>query len=153
MDELSQIDYSSRNISNIKNKKRRQELYQKLKHEQQKAKSKLRKAKKKLIEEKGRTTITSNHYHHQADTPSALFYLFIKSDSDLPTKIFPKVWTESWACMYVAFLCKGRLYMQANELNLRFILASPNVTVALPQSLCKSENNAWLKSQSALDDW
>ena len=54
MDKLSQIDYSSRNISNIKNKKRRQELYQKLKHEQQKAKSKLRKAKKKLIEEKGR---------------------------------------------------------------------------------------------------
>ena len=54
MDELSQNDYSSRNISNIKNKKRRQELYQKLKHEQQKAKSKLRKAKKKLIEEKGR---------------------------------------------------------------------------------------------------
>lgn len=51
--ELSQIDNTSRNVSNIRNKKRRQELYQKLKFEQQKAKSKLKKAKKKLIEEKG----------------------------------------------------------------------------------------------------
>lgn len=48
------VDFSSRDLSNIKNKKRRQELYQKLKREQQKAKSKLKKAKRKIVEEHGK---------------------------------------------------------------------------------------------------
>ena len=52
-EKLEDVDFSSRNLSNIRNKKRRQELYQKLKFEQSKAKTKLKKAKKKLVEEQG----------------------------------------------------------------------------------------------------
>lgn len=51
------VDFSSRNVSNIRNKKRRQELYSKLKFEQSKAKSKLKKAKRKLVKEKGKTSM------------------------------------------------------------------------------------------------
>lgn len=48
-----EVDFSSRNLSNIRNKKRRKELYLQLRKEQSKTKSKLKKAKKKLVEEKG----------------------------------------------------------------------------------------------------
>ncbi|XP_067950909.1 ribosome production factor 1-like [Watersipora subatra] len=51
--EIKEPDFTSRNVSNIRNKKRRQELYKKLKFEQSKAKSKLKKTKKKLIKEQG----------------------------------------------------------------------------------------------------
>jgi len=56
----AEVDYSSRNLSNIRNKKRRQELFKQLKHQKSKAKSKLKKAKKKLIKEQGMLIFNSS---------------------------------------------------------------------------------------------
>ena len=60
---VDSTDFASRNLSNIRNKKRRKELYLQMKYEHKKVKSKLKKAKRKLIQEQGMVLYFICHLH------------------------------------------------------------------------------------------